>query len=129
MPHILEQFVSDHFRDRAIPTEQEISEIEIEKDTLDKPDTVQVIRDPAQIQDIAYEIGRAAKDEILIIYSSANAFQRQEKLGAIKTLRETAEKNALCSWQWCSSFCPTTIIAAIANSKSNSPNTIEITEW
>src|SRR5215469_7009980 len=86
-----EQFVSDHFWDRAIRTEQEIREIDIEKDTLDKPDTVQVIRDPAQIQDIAYEIGTAAKDEILIIYSSANAFHRQEKLGAIKSLRETVE--------------------------------------
>jgi hypothetical protein len=81
-----EQFVSDHFWNRAIPTEQEIKEIEFEKDTLDKPDTVQVIRDPAQIQNIGYEIGTAAKDEILIIYSSANAFHRQEKLGAIKTL-------------------------------------------
>jgi hypothetical protein len=29
-----EQFVSDHFWNRAIPTEQEIGEIEIEKDTL-----------------------------------------------------------------------------------------------
>jgi len=56
-----EQFVSDHFWDRTIPTEQEIREIEIEKDTLDKPDTVQVIRDPAQIQDIAYKIVTAAR--------------------------------------------------------------------
>jgi hypothetical protein len=41
-PH--EQFVSDHFWNRAIPTEQEIREIEIEKGTvLDKPDRVQVI--------------------------------------------------------------------------------------
>ena len=90
-----EQFVSDHFWDRAIPTEQEIREIDIEKDTLDKPDTVQVIRDPAQIQDIAYEIGTAAKDEILIIYSSANAFHRQEKLGAIQTLTETVEESGV----------------------------------
>src|SRR5215469_108346 len=90
-----EQFVSDHFWNRAIPTEQEIKEIEIEEDTLDKPDTVQVIRDPAQIQNIAYEIGTAAKDEILIIYSSANAFHRQEKLGAIKTLGETVEKSGV----------------------------------
>ena len=30
-----EQFVSDHFWNRAIPTEQEIKEIEIEKGTLD----------------------------------------------------------------------------------------------
>jgi len=90
-----QQFVSDHFWNRAIPTEQEIREIEIEKDTLDKPDTVQVIRDPAQIQNIAYEIGTAAKDEILIIYSSANAFHRQEKLGAINTLRETVKESGV----------------------------------
>src|SRR5215467_11333006 len=90
-----EQFISDHFWNRAIPTEQEIKEIEIEKGTLDKPDTVQVIRDPVQIQNIAYEIGTAAKDEILIIYSSANAFHRQEKLGAINTLRETVKESGV----------------------------------
>src|SRR5215467_13642681 len=90
-----EQFVSDHFWDRAIPTEQEIREIEIERDTLDKPDTVQVIQDSVQIQNIGYEIGRAAKDEILIIYSSANAFHRQEKLGAIQKLTETVEESGV----------------------------------
>ena len=90
-----EQFVSDHFWNRAIPTEQEIREIEIEKDTLDKPDTVQVIQDPVQIQNIGYEIGWVAKDEILIIYSSANAFHRQEKLGAIESLREIVQKSGL----------------------------------
>ena len=90
-----QQFVSDHFWNRAIPTEQEIKEIEIEKDTLDKPDTVQVIRDPAQIQNIAYEIGTTAEDEILIIYSSTNAFHRQEKLGAINTLRETVKESGV----------------------------------
>jgi hypothetical protein len=90
-----EQFVSDHFWDRAIPTEQEIREIEIEKDILDKPDIVQVIQDPVQIQKIGYEIGRAAKNEILIIYSSANAFHRQERLGAIKSLRETVGESGV----------------------------------
>jgi two-component system, OmpR family, sensor histidine kinase VicK len=91
-----EQFVSDQFWNRAIPTEQEIREIEIEKGTvLDKPDTIQVIQDPVQIQNIGYEIGRAAKDEILIIYSSANAFHRQEKLGAIQSLRETVEESGV----------------------------------
>ncbi|MGC2573827.1 MAG: hypothetical protein WA364_20115 [Candidatus Nitrosopolaris sp.] len=65
-----EQFISDYFWNKAIPTEQEIKEIDIEKGTLDKPDTVQVIRDPVQIQNIAYEVGTAAKDEILIIHDS-----------------------------------------------------------
>jgi nitrogen-specific signal transduction histidine kinase len=88
-----EQFVSDHFWNMAIPTEQEIREIQIERETaLDKQDRAQVIHDPVKIQNIGYEIGRAAKDEILIIYSSANAFHRQEKLGAIQSLTETVEE-------------------------------------
>ena len=91
-----EQFVSDQFWNRAIPTEQEIREIEIEKgQVLDKPDAIQVIQDPVQvIQDIGHEIA-TAKDEILIIYSSANAFHRQEKLGAIQSLRETVEESGV----------------------------------
>ena len=91
-----EQFVSDPFWNRAIPTEQEIKEVELEKGTvLDKPDTIQVIQDPVQIQDIGHEIGRAAKDEILIIFSSSNAFHRQEKLGAIQSLREIVEESGV----------------------------------
>ena len=62
---------------------------------LDKPDTIQVIQDPVQIQNIGYEIGKAAKDEILIIYSSANAFHRQEKLGAIQSLTEIIEESGV----------------------------------
>ena len=91
-----EQFVSDPFWNRAIPTEQEIREIEIEKGTvLDKPDTIQAIQDPVQIQNIGYEIGKAAKDEILIIYSTAKAFHRQEKLGAIQSLTEIIEESGV----------------------------------
>ncbi len=91
-----EQYVSDPFWNMAIPTEQEIREIEIEKGTLvDKPDTIQVIQDPVKIQTIGDEIGRTAKDEILLIYSSANAFHRQEELGAIQSLREIVEERGI----------------------------------
>ena len=41
------------------------------------------------------KLGWQLRDEILIIYSSANAFHRQEKLGAIKTLGETVEKSGV----------------------------------
>ena len=75
---------------------QEIREIGIEKGTvLDKPDTIQVIQDPVQIQNIGHEIGREAKDEILIIYSSAKAFHSLEKLGSIQSLRETVEERGV----------------------------------
>ena len=86
-----QQFISDPFWNRAIPTEQEIREIDKETG-LDKPDILQLIRDPVEIQKIAFEIGMAARDEILIIYSTANAFYRQMKLGTIQSLREVVER-------------------------------------
>ena len=85
-----QQFVSDPFWNKAIPTEQELSEID-EEIGLDKPDSIRVLRNPVEIQKICTEIGKTAIDEILILYSTANAFHRQEKLGAIQSLREVAE--------------------------------------
>jgi len=82
------QFVSDPFWNKAIPTEQEITEIDKE---IDKPDSIRVLRDPVEIQKLGIEIGKTAIDEILILYSTANAFHRQEKLGAIQSLREVVE--------------------------------------
>lgn len=89
-----QQFISDPFWNRAIPTEQEIREIEKETG-LDKSNTVQLIRDPVKIQKIALEIGKAARDEILIIFSTANAFYRQVKLGAIQSLKEVVEERGI----------------------------------
>jgi nitrogen-specific signal transduction histidine kinase len=81
------QFVSDPFWDKAIPTGAEIKEIDIEMG-IDKSDTIKVIQDPVEIQKIGLEIGRIVEDEILMLFSSANAYYRQEKLGSIQSLKE-----------------------------------------
>jgi signal transduction histidine kinase len=89
-----QQFISDPFWNRATPTEQEIKEIEKETG-LDKSNIVQLIRDPVKIQKIAFEIGNAARDEILIIFSTANAFYRQVTLETIQSLREVVEERGV----------------------------------
>ena len=89
-----QQFISDPFWTKAIPTEEEIREIDKETG-LDKPDILQLIRDPVKIQKIAFEMGMAARDEILIIYSTANAFYRQMKLGTIQSLKEVVEERGV----------------------------------
>jgi anti-sigma regulatory factor (Ser/Thr protein kinase) len=89
-----QQFISDPFWNRAIPSEQEIREIDKETE-LDKPDIIQLIRDPVKIQKIVFEMGMAARDEILIVYSTANAFYRQMKLGTIQSLKEVAEERGV----------------------------------
>jgi hypothetical protein len=74
-----EQFISDPFWDSAIPKEAEIREIEIEKGRV-KPDIIQVIQDLGEIRKIASEIVRTARHEILIIFSTSNAFPGQNTL-------------------------------------------------
>jgi two-component system, OmpR family, sensor histidine kinase VicK len=100
VPH--EQFVSDPFWNRAIPTVQEIKDIEIEKKAageeervLAKQNTIKLIEDPDEIQRTAVDIGTAAKDEVLIIFSTPNAFHRQERLGGIQALKEAVEKRSI----------------------------------
>jgi len=98
-----EQFVSDPFWNRAIPTVQEIKDIEVEKEAVGreeetviaKQDTIKLIQDPAEIQRTAVDIGTSAKDEVLIIFSTANAFHRQERLGGIQALSEAVEKRGI----------------------------------
>ncbi|MRN69202.1 MAG: hypothetical protein FIO04_05820, partial [Nitrosopumilales archaeon] len=100
VPH--EQFVSDPFWNRVIPTVQEIKDIEIEKKAageeeriLAKQNTIKLIEDPDEIQRTAVDIGTAAKNEVLIIFSTPNAFHRQERLGGIQALKEAVEKRSI----------------------------------
>jgi two-component system, OmpR family, sensor histidine kinase VicK len=89
--HAQEQFISDPFWDRAIPKEEEIREIEIEKGRV-KPDIIQVIQDLGEIRKIASEIVRTARHEILIIFSTSNAFHRPEHIGGVQLLKDTLTK-------------------------------------
>lgn len=80
------QYISDPFWDKAIPKEEEIKEIE--KEGL-KPEIIDiVIRDPVQMQKTAFDMVKSATEEIMIIFSTSNAFHRQERQGAVKVLEE-----------------------------------------
>ena len=81
-----QQFIFDTFWRKAIPADQKIREIEegIE------PEVIETIRNPFEIQKIAFELVKSARDEILLVFSTANAFHRQERTGMIKLLKEAA---------------------------------------
>jgi two-component system, OmpR family, sensor histidine kinase VicK len=49
---------------------------------------IDIIQNPYEIQKLAFELVKLAKKEIRIIFSTANAFHRQESLGAIQLLKE-----------------------------------------
>lgn len=67
------QFIADPFWDRTIPTEEEIKEINQE---ISKPD-IRVIDNREDALKISMQLVKAAKNEILILFSSANAFYRR----------------------------------------------------
>jgi sugar-specific transcriptional regulator TrmB len=69
---------------RAIPAKQRIREIEEGA----KREVIEVIRDPFEIQKISYELIKSAKKEILMVFSTANAFRRHEKAGTLELLKE-----------------------------------------
>jgi two-component system, OmpR family, sensor histidine kinase VicK len=83
-----EQYISDPFWNKVIPSEQEIREIEKEESAKSEDIILQIIRDPAEVQRLGFELFSSATEEVLIIFSTANAFHRQERIGGVQLLRE-----------------------------------------
>src|ERR671910_293426 len=80
------QYIFDTFWHKAIPAEDRIREIE----EGIKPDFIETIRDPTRVQNIAFDLVKSCKEEILTIFSTSNAFLRQERTGGLALLNETA---------------------------------------
>jgi two-component system, OmpR family, sensor histidine kinase VicK len=53
---------------------------------------IEIIQDPVEIQKLGFRLIQTATEEILVIYSTANAFHRQEHAGGIQLLREAAKE-------------------------------------
>ena len=82
------RYIFNTFWKKAIPAEQKVKEIE----EGIKPEVIETIRDPVEIQMIGFELVKSAMEEILIIFSTSNAFLRQAHSGAIELLEESAER-------------------------------------
>jgi hypothetical protein len=81
-----QQYFFETLWSKAIPAKQRIKEIEEGA----KREFVETIRDPSEIQKLGFDLIKAAEEEILILFSTANAFRRQEKAGLLKLLKEAA---------------------------------------
>lgn len=82
------QYIFDTFWNKAIPAEDRIKEIE--EGVI--PDFIETIRDPTRVQNIAFDLVKSCKEEILTIFSTSNAFLRQERAGGIALLDEAAKQ-------------------------------------
>ncbi len=82
-----QQYFFETLWNKAIPAEQRIREIEEGVE----PEVIETIREPKVTQERLFELIKSAKEEILIIFSTSNAFRRQEKAGAVELLIRTAK--------------------------------------
>jgi signal transduction histidine kinase len=56
---------------------------------------IEMIQDAVEIQRLAFSLIQTAKEEILVMYSTANAFHRQEQEGGLQLLKEAAMKRGV----------------------------------
>jgi two-component system sensor histidine kinase VicK len=93
----LEQFISDPFWNRVTPDEGEMIQMQNESQrNASAQDIVRIIEEPDKIIQAAFEMIRSAKKEVLIMFSTANAFKRQISIGGPELLREvTSSKKDL----------------------------------
>ena len=82
-----QQYIFETLWSKAIPARQRFKEIEQGA----KREFVETVRDPSEIQKLGFDLIKAAEDEILILFSTANAFHRQEKAGALELVKEAAK--------------------------------------
>src|SRR5215208_1422218 len=68
----------------AVDAKSRIRDIEEGLDT----EGIEIVQNPHRIQKLAFELAKLAQEEIRIIFSTANAFHRQEYAGAIQLLKE-----------------------------------------
>ena len=86
-----QQYFFDMLWSKAIPARQRIREIE----EGIKPEVIETIREPKVTQERVFELIKSAKEEILVIFSSSNAFRRQGKAGAVDFLIMTAKSKGV----------------------------------
>ena len=79
-----QQYVFDSFWSKSISSEQKIREIE-EGVVLGNTELVLV---PLRIQELFIDLVKSAKQEILLILPTTNAFLREYKLGIIQSLKQ-----------------------------------------
>ena len=57
-------------------------------------ETFKVVKDPFQVQELIFKLAYSSENEILALFSTANAFHRQERVGMLTKLQEMRKNNS-----------------------------------
>jgi signal transduction histidine kinase len=84
-----QQFFFETLWNKATPAEQKIREIEEGQPAA----VIETITDPLKIQKLGHDLVKAASNEVLVIFSTTNAFLRQEKVGLSSLISQAIRAN------------------------------------
>ncbi|HZD82714.1 MAG TPA: ATP-binding protein [Nitrososphaeraceae archaeon] len=82
-----QKYVFESFWNKAIPAESRIREIEEEGFVLSSTEVIQI---PSRTKELFIDLVKSAKEEVLLLLPTTNAFLREERIGIIQLLRKAA---------------------------------------
>ena len=82
-----QKYVFESFWNKAIPAEHRIRLIEEGEFVLGSTEVIQI---PSRTKELFIDLVKSAKEEVLLLLPTTNAFLREERIGIIQLLREAA---------------------------------------
>jgi two-component system, OmpR family, sensor histidine kinase VicK len=86
-----QQYLFDTLWNKSIPSEEKIKEIE---DGI-RPQFIEIIRDSHEFQKLGVKLTTLAREEILVLLSTANAFYRASKWASPELVKEMVHKHGV----------------------------------
>lgn len=88
-----EQHVSNPILASLMLKEQEFGKMKNKMD-INENETFEIIKDPVQVQELGSKLAWSSESEILVLFSTSNAFHRQERTGMLTKLQEMRKNNS-----------------------------------
>lgn len=88
-----EQHISNPILASLMLKEQEFGKMKNKMD-INENETFEIIKDPVQVQELGSKLAWSSESEILALFSTSNAFHRQERMGMLTKLQEMRKNNS-----------------------------------
>jgi YHS domain-containing protein len=88
-----EQHISNPILASLMLKEQEFGKMKNNM-KIDKNETFEIINDPVEVQELGSRLALSSESEILLLFSTSNAFHRQERMGMLTKLQEIRKNNS-----------------------------------
>lgn|SRR6476620_324915 len=87
-----EQHISNPILASLMLKEQEFGKMKARMD-VNENESFEIIKDPVQAQELGSKLAWSSETEILALFSTSNAFHRQERMGTLTKLQEMRKNN------------------------------------